>query len=258
MIVAFDVAYSLLSTCQQSYPAASGHNNKQYDCTAFGGAVPWIVGITLHPLLRFLETYEHPLVAGFTVVLAFSTVALWLSTNKLWESTRDTAAKQEADTRILQRAYIRVDPAGISPSRGENKCHPNIIIKNAGNLPAKHVRWCITWAVDKSDRLSNLPIEGLTIEGNNTLPPKAKMLQGGPIIYLGDQPHELRNERGLYLYVWGAVFFEDGFENPRTTWFCHRYNAVNLEKSHDKGGVLRGREIAAEHARFNRHGNEAD
>jgi hypothetical protein len=264
MLAVIDGTVSSLLTCHpisnQTGGGANQQETKEY-CTALSGplltTIRWIADLS--------HKYEGLITAAFTVVLAVFTGRLWFSTDKLWEATKklaidaeNTAQNQAADTRILQRAYIRVDPAGIGPSRGESKCHPNIIIKNAGNLPARHVRWCITWIVDKNDRRSDLPIEHLTVEGDNTMPPKAKMLQGGPIIYLGDGPNELRNERGLYLYIWGAVFFEDGFGKDRTTRFCHRYNTVNLDKAYDKGGVLRGRKIDASEARFNRHGNEAD
>jgi hypothetical protein len=104
MLLVFDVAYSLLSTCQKVYPAAPQHGGPENHCTAFGGVIPWVGGIILHPLHHFLEAYEHALIAGFTIVLAFATGMLWWSTSKLWQAgkeqlefTRNAAAVQSED-----------------------------------------------------------------------------------------------------------------------------------------------------------------
>ena len=50
---------------------------------------------------------------------------------------------------------------------------------------------------------------------------------------------ELALPPGWYLYVWGAVYYRDGFGEDRETRYCHRYNCVNVEeeKSADPGNV---------------------
>lgn len=205
------------------------------------------------------------LLAAFTFFLVLFTYRLWKSTENLWIETRDTSKRQEADTRILQRAYISVEPAGISASSTPDKCHPNIDIRNAGNLPAQNIKWVIDWATSQNHRRQTFHIDPDRLEGKNTLPPGALMRQGGPIIYIGKDYNELRNEIGLYLYIWGAVYYDDGFGIERVTKFCHRYNSVNLEEVFRTEfeseisfrSVLSGYQIFAQHARFHRFGNDA-
>ncbi|MBR0875254.1 hypothetical protein JQ633_33180 [Bradyrhizobium tropiciagri] len=258
MLVAFDIAYSLLSTCQQTYPAAS-KDYHQGHCTTFGGVIPWVVGVSLHPLTHFLETYEHALVSGFTVVLAVFTARLWYSTEKLWKATRDTATNQERDTRILQRAYISVEPAGIVASGSAFLCHPNIIIRNVGNLPAKKVRWTITHTFDESDRFNDFPVDEGAAEGEVTLSPGTAMTQGAPRIKFDQK--EFGKYYKVFIYIWGIIIYDDGFGEIRRSRFCHRYNGRNIEVLFAQMGPVKavsGHEILVENARLHRYGNDSD
>jgi hypothetical protein len=106
-LICADFAYSLLSTCQPADQGAAQQSSYKNNCTAFGGIIPWIAGVALHPLLRFLETYEHPLVAGFTIVLGISTILLWLVTKQAADAARIAA---EHIPRV-ERAYIFGGPA---------------------------------------------------------------------------------------------------------------------------------------------------
>jgi hypothetical protein len=186
---------------------------------------------------------------AFTGVLAVSTIGLWFVTARGVRS-------QASDTRILQRAYISIEPGGIGASDDETRCHPNIIIRNAGNLPARHVKWVIEWVTDQDNRRTNLPVDETAAGGDTTLPPKAEMTQGGKEIPVGPGQNEIRQQRGLYLYVWGTVFYEDGFGENRFTRFCHRYNCRNLERLVENRRI--GKFIDKEYARFNRVGNDAN
>src|SRR6185437_10531726 len=85
MFLVFDLAYSLLSTCQPIHSAQPGNSDYQNYCTLFGGI---FVTFILIPIAYFLKIYEHELIAGFTIVLALSTIGLWLSTRHLWEVTK--------------------------------------------------------------------------------------------------------------------------------------------------------------------------
>jgi len=114
MLLIFDLAYSLLSTCQEVYPAATKRSIYQNGCTAFGGVVPLVVGIALSPLVNFLETYEHSLIAGFTIVLAFSTIGLWWSTSKLWNSTNDAVRLAREEFIATHRPKIKFHVAEIT------------------------------------------------------------------------------------------------------------------------------------------------
>src|SRR5258708_27645644 len=88
-------------------------------------------------LERFWEWTTDDPVAVYTLVLAFSTIGLWFVTAR-------GVRTQIADTRILQRAYISVEPAGIHAHherwrellRGEKgplQSVPHVVINNSGN-----------------------------------------------------------------------------------------------------------------------------
>jgi hypothetical protein len=100
--------------------------------------------------------------------------------------------------------------------------------------------------------LNDFPIDEIVAEGENTVPPGTKMRQGGGEIA------DMKWQDGLYLYVWGAVFYEDGFGKERVTRYCHRYNCGNLVVN-ASGGLNWGKAaIATKHARYHRYGNDAD
>jgi hypothetical protein len=93
------------------------------------------------------------------------------------------------------------------------------------------------------------------------------MRQGGNYIVVDNNKTDIEKARkkdGLYLYVWGAVYYEDGFgSGQRTTKFCHRYNCINLAEIWEPPGMggaarLKGHEIEAMFARYHRYGNDAD
>ena len=159
----------------------------------------------------FWERTTTDPVALYTLGLFAFTAVLAVSTVFLWDATRDAARRQEADTKILQRAYLSVEPAGVGASSDSNKCHPNIAIRNVGSVPARKIRWVIDYTISQDHRLPEQTVDRDRTEGDNVLPPGSVMTQGGPIICVGSNPNEMREEVGLYVYVWGIVIYLDGF-----------------------------------------------
>lgn len=183
----------------------------------------------------------------FTGVLAASTIGLWIVT---WRVGR----RQAKDTRILQRAYLSVEPFGVNPwlpdeanapqdASGQpivdHKVVGHVRIRNVGKLPAGDVRWVVQMAHcdDKGEREEFQITE--TEYGGGTLAP-------GGIIRWGAKEQGIE-QRGFY-YVWGRVLYADGFGHPRETKFCHRYTCRR---------VRHGR-IKRKYARHHHHGNDAD
>jgi hypothetical protein len=82
------------------------------------------------------------------------------------------------------------------------------------------------------------------------------MRQGGGSINLDTEIIMERDKRLPYIYVWGAIFYKDGFDNSRTTHFCHRYNCNNISQQTSTTGFRRY--IAQEFARYHPYGNNAD
>jgi hypothetical protein len=82
----------------------------------------------------------HDPVSFYTAVLALSTIALWIVT---WRGIRG----QSKDIRILQRAYVSVEPGGLTAHVDRSdRLHTTVTFRNVGHLPARDVRWCGTFA----------------------------------------------------------------------------------------------------------------
>jgi hypothetical protein len=188
--------------------------------------------------------------AVWIVILSFVTFLLFLSTRKLAKDAKSARTRQEQDTRILQRAYLSVQPDGIRRLfKPPETAHASISIVNAGNLPARNIAWVINQAFSDDDGLKDFPVDRDKAEGANVVVPRSHMIQGGQPFPAGLGTFATPESSSKYLYVWGAVFYNDGFGDNRTTKFCHRYNGINYNGSSD---------IIADHGRLHSTGNDAD
>jgi len=189
-----------------------------------------------------IEWFGHlnaeELIALFTGILAVSTIGLWVATQSIFRHGRRTTERQ-------LRAYIAVEPRGVlKVAKPANRAIASIGIRNAGHLPAIKVGWKIDVKFSTEVKLNDfLPVTVID-ERENVVSPNV-FVERGSDMFEADQ---LRNKRDFYLYVWGAVFYEDGFGEERFTNFCHRYNCVNFKN----------RRISAQFGRYHRHGNQAD
>jgi hypothetical protein len=186
----------------------------------------------------------------FTGILALFTAMLAIFTRRLW-----------SDARTLQRAYIAVEPLGIHLMRNGSDLIGHVGIKNAGHLPARKLSWFINIRFGHSgeERDDFFPLE--FSKGNIVIAPGVVATRGSGISVKVQALNEFcgaaagvgrDRERPTYLYVWGAVEYDDGFNEMRTTKFCHRYNWIN-RKERDKLY-----EIDAADARYHEYGNDAD
>jgi hypothetical protein len=108
----FESAISWLATCQP-YESETYYGSEKNHCTLLHG--PFLtLSLFVARAPIFLRTYEHELIAGFTIVLAVSTIGLWFSTRKLWQAgdtqirtSRDIAALQARQTRVSIREFRR-------------------------------------------------------------------------------------------------------------------------------------------------------
>jgi hypothetical protein len=181
------------------------------------------------------KTIDDP-VAAFTGLLFIATCFLaWL------------AVSQSRDTHILQRAYIRAVPKGISNmTTGEIVGH--VSFENVGKLPASNFRWIV---------------KPLTLESGTWEPPKltdgdllaySSVVNIAGIFRRGTAPIGPGNTvSGKYWFVWGRVKYLDGFGKERFVSFCHSYPVARSEIP--SGG---GYEIKDEYARYHDYGNDAD
>jgi hypothetical protein len=169
LIALFDGVISSLLTChpisENAGDSAKTQEAKEY-CTALNGpaliSIRWVAHIA--------HKYEGLITAAFTIVLAAFTGTLWWSTDKLAAISINTATAQERDTKILQRAYLNVLPAGIEPYTSNiAKLACDFFIYNAGNLPASKVSWVAKHCLKAEDDFDPPPLE-ITEKSSNSLP----------------------------------------------------------------------------------------
>jgi hypothetical protein len=198
-----------------------------------------------------LAEYTRQL-ASFTKFLALGTILLVIVTAGLvvfayWGFT---------DTRILQRAYVSVEPYGISGmSFSELVAH--VLIENKGNLPARDLKLRIKSVFNESGELNGTYFDAneSELEGSYVLTPKGKMIQGSEsisepkMLRAQDDIRRFHGEKTHFLYVYGLVTYQNGFGRTRYTRFCHRYNCAIFDQ--------RKRAIEAERARQHPEGNDA-
>jgi len=197
-------------------------------------------------VLAIVTNHDWMLVI-FAGLLAIFTAHLWYTTKR--------------DTKILQRAYIAVEPLGIHLMQNGTELIGHVAIKNAGHLPARKVSWLVNIHASESgeERDSLFPLQHG--KGNIVIAPgavatrdseKGVQMQTLNELSGAEAGVDRERERSTYLYVWGAVNYDDGFKKMRTTKFCHRYNWIT-RKQHDKPCV-----IAAADARYHDYANGAN
>jgi hypothetical protein len=192
----------------------------------------------------FVDTYITPyhdeILALAVFVIAIYAVVLAIATRR-----------QAKDTRILQRAYLSVRPSGIHMLKDRSTAVAHFDICNSGNLPARKTKWFARHILTSEDNWNSLLIDGRLAVGSHIVPPRAKMRQTGDEIVVG--PDGLHHQwDGLFLYIWGAVTYDDGFGKNRTTTFCHRYNCVNFTLKPRWGFIAMSSLYAREHQTGNR------
>ena len=179
----------------------------------------------------------------FTAFLALFTFLLLL-----------LARTAKKDTRILQRAYIAVEPQGIHLMSNGSDLIGHIGMKNAGHLPARKVGWFINIKHSSNGEEPETFFKLESEKGNIVVAPGTVATRGSPTsVLVADLPARSETELPAYLYVWGSVHYDNGFRRICTTKFCHRYNW----KSRGRGHIDKY-EIAAAYARYHEHGNDAD
>jgi len=176
--------------------------------------------------------------ACFTAVLAISTIGLWIATARTLRHSREMAERQ-------LRAYVNVDPLGINPFSPGNFIVGHVAFHNTGQTWAKNVSMFVDIQHNFSSRLeeASFPIGAFT--GKGIIGPRAKRPTGTRSIPVP------KNEG--WLYVWGAVRYDDGYTKNRVTRFCHRYPCEKLSRTPEGGSI-----IDVEPARYHENSNDGD
>jgi hypothetical protein len=200
-------------------------------------------------LFSFVEVHNGVFTVIATIAIAWFTLSLREATNKLGSVATDTAAAQERDTQILQRAYLAVEPLGIKSMRSNSeKIIGYVGIKNVGRLPARKVRAFVHIKFANGEDHTDFPLD--LPKGSNVAAPGIVLRKASNSLdwsELKTAPKEM-----LIFYVWGIVYYHDGFVEDRHIRFCHRYR---WEIFTDQ----LGRHLAApEDARYHDHANGTD
>jgi len=202
------------------------------------------------------------IVAVFTVIVAIFAARLWRSTEKLWIATNRTLQQAEQASRKGLRAYVSVEPLGISEYAGHNLLVGRFNIRNIGKIPARDVSIYSTIGLDADAARGEFPI-GTARISPTVLQPGAEMAFTSyegyaiPADYLDrDEPLKLAG----YLYVWGEVLYTDELNTMGWTSFCHRYpcEMFGMSVNEASAGRDRNRSIDRKFARYHEQaGNEA-
>jgi hypothetical protein len=202
------------------------------------------------------------IIAIFAAILAIFTARLWRSTEKLWTLTNRTLQHAEQTSRKELRAYVSVEPLGITEYAGHNLLVGRFNVQNVGKIPARDVSIYSTIGLDADPARRDFPIGTLRISPT-VLQPAAKMefvsYDGYPIPadqLDRDEPLKL----GGYLYVWGEVLYTDELNTMGWTAFCHRYpcEMFGVCANEASAGRVRNRSIAPKFARYHEEaGNDA-
>lgn len=182
--------------------------------------------------------------AVFTAVVAIFSARLWWSTNKLWTLTNRSLQQAEQRSRKELRAYVSVEPLGVTEYPGHNLLVGRFNVRNVGKIPARDVSIYSTIALDADAARSDFPI-GAPLISPTVLQPAAKMefhsYEGYPIPpdqLDGNEPLKL----GGYLYVWGEVLYTDELNTTGWTAFCHRYPCEMFGATPTGGSIGRARD----------------
>jgi hypothetical protein len=201
--------------------------------------------------------------AGELVITFLGVVLVGLTlsaTSRAANAAEATLTEIKGNARKELRAYLSVEPDGINAfiTSGEKRCIGHVMIRNVGKLPAKNVFALVDVTLNNSRDFSpSLIPDNHSIE--RSIQPDAYMRQGSK-----HQPPvgEVRRSE-IYSFVWGTVWYDDGYGERRYTRFCHRYHGASHspDENQDIGGlqtpVTPPTIIKSDKARYHEHGNDS-
>jgi hypothetical protein len=198
----------------------------------------------------------HETLAGGLIAAAGALFGAWLAFSGL----KEQIAMERTNTKILQRAYISIEPLGIKPWRSPATGLPCNVVghvkcRNVGRLPARNFRLSsikMKWV--PADQIEDEDPPDVEVEPyEQAIPIQASVAVGSESLAPEDLP-QVADRKG-YLLVWGKATYRDGFDTTpgRSIKFCHRYPCVDCTGSEKEGYTI---DIA--NVRYHNHGNEQD
>jgi len=167
-----------------------------------------------------------------------------------------TLLQTKKDSQRELRAYISVEPAAINSLIRSREARGQVTIRNVGKIPAHGVAAFVHMFMSGEDSPSISKCEGDDVTVKRTIQPGTEMRRGSnealPI-------SELINP-GKNAFVWGVVYYDNGYGERCITRFCHKYptasfnRLVNWIAMYEETKIV----IAKEKARFHHTGNDAN
>lgn len=191
------------------------------------------------------------------LLVGFTLKATWAAKDeakRAADAAEGTLQETRDNTRLELRAYLSVEPGGINYTDTPGHCMGHIVVRNVGKLPASNV--FVEAHIKMGPR--DMPQPGVAVDPKvvpRVIQPGALMRQGTkeidspiPDIVLG------------HAFVWGVVYYDDGYSRRRFTRFCHRYHPRSrtiypFRSIHD---VPPREVISPEEGRYHEKGNDAD
>ena len=161
------------------------------------------------------------------------------------------------------RAYLAVQPGGIKQT-AQQSAVGDVVITNLGHLPAHAVHAVVRIRMYKTKDVRKFEVSEKWFPAERTIHPGDSMRRSST----GSIDPRKIYKSNAYVFVFGTVYYNDGFGKPRFTRFCHRYPAARV--------ILEGRPmmpgrpefgtmqtfaetlIDASDARHHQYGNDAD
>jgi hypothetical protein len=170
-------------------------------------------------------------------------------------SDREANELIRTNAQLELRAYLSAVPAGVNQLIGVAAGIGHVDVRNVGKLPARNVSVYVRIKIS-DEREADFPVPADTQSATRVIQPGAEMRQGSDELNL----RTIIDGQG-YVFVWGVVYYEDGYSRRRFTRFCHRYaiEAVNRHVAWLLDPALETRRIIdSDKARYHETGNEAD
>lgn len=192
---------------------------------------------------------------NWTKGLTAVTGLLVLFTGGLWLATRRLVADARKSSERELRAYIAVAPMGIAQLIGRTDSIGQVQLRNVGKLPAHRVFLSVHMAVTDDRDRTEFPVPPDD--------PMERAVQPGADMRQGSEDYIAVSKiigGGGNVFVWGVVWYDDGYGERRFTRFCHRYSVSSHNRrikwtvAPDKTRLI----LDADKARYHPSGNDSD
>lgn len=250
--------------CDLAAQQAMAEATRFMNYAAWTGVILTVIGVIL--IYRtMLYTRTAAKAAGDAVTEAKAGTAAAVLAVKAADAANGSARERD---RLELRAYLSAVPMGINRLAGKEFGMGHVAVRNVGKLPARNVAVVVHMEVrDQRSVIFDVPPK---------LDPTDRVIQPGAEMRQGSKDEiavALLSQSNNYVFVWGVVYYDDGYGVPRFTRFCHRYNGASHTHP-PKLGFVRSTDnltanaimdewerqpiIEPDKARYHEHGNNAD